>query len=94
MWLVEVRSQEIQDSNSSDGSNSQGCLFDDDNIFGMKACEQKDLSAGYRKSFLYSNTHAVTQVAHMLRDHPLVPLTNTNRKDCIMDVNDKRLWPS
>ena len=86
--------KEDEDNSSSDGSDSQVCLSDDEDIFEMKACEETSLSADYKKSFLYLKSRAVTQVAHMLRDDPLVPLTNTDDMDSIMDVDVPRLWPS
>ena len=58
--------KEDEDNSSSDDSDSQLCLSDDEDIFEMKACAETNLSADYKKSFLYLSSRAVTQVALML----------------------------
>ena len=84
---------ETDDLNSSEDSDSQVCLSDDEDIFDMKVCPEINLSTGYKKSFGYQNSRAVSQVANLLRDDPLVPLSSHGNMDHLMDVQDPLLWP-
>ena len=85
-----------EDSLSED-TDSQLCLSDDEDVFEMRACVEKDLSHRYKKSFLYVNSRAIAQVADMLRADPLLPYSDLLRSpfsDGHMSVDEPLLWPS
>ena len=80
---------------SSDGTDSHLCLSDDEDIFDMKACPETSLNADYKKPYLYLKSRAVAQVARLLRDDPLVPLSIIDYTGNTMNVDDHPLqWPS